>query len=189
MSDVEPTPAIDPRLSGRDRVLAQIEIWRNELVNLARSNRLLHYRDTKASTLGIVAEESEVAGIVDRLLNGGTWTFFLPPDQEEGEDNEPISSELLPGPGELLTDRSDRAALVRTLRNLDRRATQEYMDKGLWILYLAAGHAAVDRPRHEGETSSPLLLVPVSLHRENPRAPYRLSRGRRGHGGEPGARG
>lgn len=177
MSDVDPTPAIDPGLRGRDRVLAQIEIWRNELVNLARSNRLLHYRDTKASTLGIVAEEREVAGIVDRLLNGGTWTFFVPPDQEEGEDNEPISSELLPGPGELLTDRSDRGALVRTLRNLDRRATQEYMDKGLWILYLAVGMLRWVDPDTEEIARSPLLLIPVSLHRENPREPYRLSRG------------
>jgi hypothetical protein len=176
MSDVDPTPQIDPRLKGRDRVLAQIEVWRNELVNLARSNRLLYYRDTKASTLGIVAEESEVAGIVDRLLNGGTWTLFVPPDQEDGGGDELIPSGLLPGPGELLTDRPDRGALARTLRNLDRRATQEYMDKGLWILYLAVGMLRWVDPDTDELARSPLLLVPVSLHRENPREPYRLSR-------------
>ena len=176
MSDVNPRPEIDPRLTGRDRVLAQIEIWRDELVNLARSNRLLYFRDTKVSTLGIVAEEAEVAGIVDRLLSGGTWTFFVPPDQEEGEGAELIPSGLLPGPGELRTDRSDRGALMRTLRNLDRRATQEYMDKGLWILYLAVGMLRWVDPDTEELARSPLLLIPVSLHRENPREPYRLSR-------------
>ena len=63
-------PAIDPRLRGRDRVLAQIEAWRKELVNLARSNRLLNFRDSRSSTLGIVAavdEIDELTFVVARL--------------------------------------------------------------------------------------------------------------------------
>src|SRR5688572_15477042 len=88
MSDVEQSPQIDPRLKGRDRVLAQIEVWRKELVNLARSNRLLHFRETRASTLGIVTEEHATSEIVDRLLRGGTWTFFMPPEEDEQNDGD-----------------------------------------------------------------------------------------------------
>ena len=54
---------LDPGLRGRDRVLAQIEAWRKELVNLARSNRLLNFKDTRSSTLGIVAAPDELDGI------------------------------------------------------------------------------------------------------------------------------
>ncbi len=178
MSDADSASAIDPRLRGRDRVLAQIEIWRNELVNLARSNRLLHFRDTRASTLGIVADESQVPEIVARLLRGRSWTFFEPADVEENDDDgeQRIPLRLLPGPGELLTDKSDRADLLRTLRNLDRRASQEYMDKGLWILYLAVGMLRWTDPDTQETVRSPLLLVPVTLERETPREPYTLKK-------------
>jgi very-short-patch-repair endonuclease len=178
MPDADSASTVDPRLRGRERVLAQIEIWRNELVNLARSNRLLHFRDTRASTLGIVADESEVAAIVERLLRGGSWTFFEPADVDENHDDaeDPIPLQLLPGPGELLSDKPDRGALLRTLRNLDRRASQEYMDKGLWILYLAVGMLRWTDPDTHEDVRSPLLLVPVTLERENPREPYKLSR-------------
>jgi hypothetical protein len=177
MSETESASTIDPRLRGRDRVLAQIEIWRDELVNLARSNRLLHFRDTRASTLGIVADESEVSEIVSRLLRGESWTFFEPAevdDHEGGDEMFPLA--LLPGPGEVLSDKADRSTLLRTLRNLDRRASQEYMDKGLWILYLAVGMLRWTDPDTQEAARSPLLLVPVTLERENPREPYRLSR-------------
>lgn len=185
MSDLEPQPHIDPRLKGRERVLAQIEVWRKELVNLARSNRLLHYRETRASTLGIVAGADEVGDIVARHLRGERWTFFIPPEVDESEDEDgllntgmhaPAPEGFLPGPRELLTDKLEARALIRTLQNLDRRANQEYMDKGLWILYLAAGLLRWIDPDTKDEARSPLLLIPVSLQRENPREPYRLAR-------------
>ncbi len=50
------------------------------------------------------------------------------------------------------------------------------MDKGLWILYLAAGFLKWVDPDTKEEAASPLVLIPVQLHRENPREPYRLAR-------------
>ena len=167
-------PPIDPTLRGRDRVLAQIEAWQKELVNLARSNRLLNFKDSRSSTLGIVAAADEVDQIVEHLLAGKSWRFFEPPDTDE--DEESSAAALLPQPGELITDKADRGALTRTLRTLDRRATQEYMDKGLWVLYLAAGLLKWVDPDSQEETASPLVLIPVQLHRESPREPYRLVR-------------
>ena len=155
-------------------MLAQIEAWRKELVNLARSNRLLNFKDTRSSTLGIVAAPDELNGIVGHLLAGKSWEFFTPPDSDD--EGESFAPALIPRLGELLTDKDDRAALTRTLRNLDRRATQEFMDKGLWILYLAAGFLKWVDPDSKDEAVSPLLLIPVELHRESPREPYELVR-------------
>jgi very-short-patch-repair endonuclease len=168
-------PELDPRLTGRDRVLAQIEVWRKELVNLARSNRLLHYRDTKTSTLGIVREEHELGPIIKRLLAGRPWRFFEPPfDDDDTGSVDP--GDLVGEPDELITEKRDSSSLLRTLRTLDRRAVQESMDKGLWILYMAAGMLTWVDPDNEEEAVSPLILIPVTLHRENPREPYRMKR-------------
>jgi hypothetical protein len=166
-------PELDPRLEGRDRVLAQIELWRRELVNLTRRNRLLNFRPSKSSTLELVVEPDELSSVVEHVLAGKFWRFFEPPEVAEGEER---PEQLMPNPGELITDKKDAGALLRTLRTLDRRATQEYMDKGLWILYLAAGLLRWIDPDTKEETSSPLVLVPVALLRDSPRAPYRLAK-------------
>ncbi len=67
----------DPALQ---RVLDQIEIWRDELINLARSNRLLYFRHTKSSTLEVVREPDRISEVTSRLLAGRAWRFFMPPD-------------------------------------------------------------------------------------------------------------
>ena len=52
--------------------------------------------------------------------------------------------------------------LAAALRALYRRSNQDYLDRGVWVLYLAFGALAwtdEDRTRFK----SPLLLVPVQL--------------------------
>ena len=127
-------------------MLDQIEIWRKELVNLARN--LLYFRQTKSSTLEIVREPDQIQDVVAGVLAGKPWRFYVPPEQcgnaEEalsGETGPFVGAEVLelPAPDELLTNKSDARSLRNPLRLLERRATQEFMDKGTWILYLAAG--------------------------------------------------
>ena len=58
--------------------------------------------------------------------------------------------------------------LAAALRALIRRSNQEYLDRGLWVLYLAFGTLTwtdEDRARY----TSPLLLVPVRLVTTGPR--------------------
>src|SRR5450755_2753958 len=169
----------------RQRVLDQIEIWRKELVNLARSNRLLYFRHTKSSTLEIVREPDQIQEVVTELLAGRSWRFYAPPEQRSapgdavaGETAPLVGGEVLdvPAPDELLTTKSDARSLRNALRLLERRATQEFMDKGIWILYLAAGVLRWRDPDDEEEAQSPLVLVPVELRRENPEEPYELRR-------------
>lgn len=174
--------------STRERVLEQIDIWRKELINLARSNRLLYFRHTKSSTLEIIREPDEVDEVVARLLAGAGWQFYMPPEapsedeggaaQPEGADSAGVDSELpgLPSIDELLTNKPDAKSLRNALRLLERRATQEFMDKGIWVLYLAAGVLRWQDPEADEEAESPLILVPVELRRENARAPFELRR-------------
>ena len=58
--------------------------------------------------------------------------------------------------------------LSGALRNLLRRSTQEYLDRGLRILYLAVG--SLEWTDVAGQSySSPLLLIPVQLVGNGPR--------------------
>jgi len=162
----------DPR-----RVIEQVRQWRDELINLARGNRLLYFRHTKSSTLEITVEPDEAAAVVRELLEGGSWRFFIPPDPDpEEEDSEDVSPPPVPAFDELLTQKPDGRSVMTALRALDRRATQEFMDKGLWVLYLAAGMLKWRDPETKETAESPILLIPVELRRESVREPYRLVR-------------
>ncbi len=187
LSDLDQTPQPAASAADRLRVLSQIEVWRKELINLARSNRLLYFRHTKSSTLEVVREPERVSEVVRELLAGGVWHFHMPleltAEREaavEAEDwDAPLFPEEFPGvpaPDELITNKTEPRALQNALRLLDRRATQEFMDKGIWILYLAAGVLRWIDPDTEEIAESPLVLIPAALERENPREPYGLRR-------------
>ena len=54
--------------------------------------------------------------------------------------------------------------LAAALRALYRRSNQDYLDRGVWVLYLAFGTLTwTDEDR--SQYTSPLLLVPVQLER------------------------
>ena len=54
--------------------------------------------------------------------------------------------------------------LAAALRALYRRSNQDYLDRGVWVLYLAFGTLTwTDEDR--SQYASPLLLVPVQLER------------------------
>jgi very-short-patch-repair endonuclease len=185
----EPLPPSERVLTSaaKRRVIEQIDIWRKELINLARTNRLLYFRHTKSSTLEIVREPDQVSQVVERLIAGGAWRFHFPAEPaepqetdeaQEADDEQLFADEVaqVPEPDELITTKAEARTLQNALRLLDRRATQEFMDKGLWILYLAAGILHWSDPDTSEPAESPLVLIPVQLYRENPREPYELRR-------------
>ncbi|SRR5579875_176035 len=176
----------------RSRVVDQLHVWRKQLINLARSNRLLYFRATRRSTLEIVGSPESFASVVAQLRAGNSWRFYTPPpDDAAGGDEADAFEEVAagkglpvrgheaapvrgPARGELATSKKTASELLSTLRTLDRRSTQEFMDKGIWILYLAAGFLHWTDPGSQEQADSPLVLVPVRLARENPREPYEL---------------
>src|SRR5207244_407059 len=119
--------------------------------------------------------------IMDGLVSlARGWRFHYPPQADvigdeavmlalESEDPD-LTDELQSD--ELLTDRVRATDLSRVLHNLSRRTSQEFLDKGLHILYLGVG--MLEWRDSDVELSSPIVLVPVSLERPSPREPFRL---------------
>lgn len=60
------------------RVLDQVDVWRKQLINLARSNRLLYFRHTRTSTLEIKETPERYAAVLPRLFAGGYWYLLVP---------------------------------------------------------------------------------------------------------------
>ncbi len=160
---------------GGVKVRTQVETWRDELLDLTGRNRLLRYRPAKTSTLEVDGPTAQV--ILDRLVTGRSrrWPFFFPVDTEvdsEGaasQDEETGSAEytepLAPTTPSLHTTKRTGKEVRAACAGLSRRATQEFMDKGIWILYLGVGMLSWTDPADQQEKSqdSPLLLVPVQL--------------------------
>jgi hypothetical protein len=166
-------------LEDRDqrRVAEQLDTWRKQLINLARSNRLLYFRHTRMSTLEIACAPDELVEVTDRLLGGGSRRFYEPPEAEAGEHAAASDhGDSAVRDDKLVTSKATARDLGNALRSLDRRSTQEFMDKGIWILYLAAGMLHWTDPDTGERAESPLVMIPVQLSRENPREPYELRR-------------
>lgn len=149
--------------------------WRDELLNLTRRDRVLYYRPTKTASL--IVEAPSAGEVVDRLRarRSTGWRFLIPPDPDEDKDGE-VQTPLgeLRETDEILTQKKEPKQLAGALRTLDRRTTQEFMDKGIWVLYLAVGFLNWTDPDTKDGVRSPIVLIPVSLAHASPRDPMRL---------------
>jgi hypothetical protein len=153
-----------------DQVVRQaIRKWRDGLVNLTGTNRLLNFKQSKTGMLVIARPTpGEVLGRVRDGEGYGFRALQPAPQPEQSEDPPREASEaLLPSKSHLDVDRIP-TDLGRTVRGLYRRSTQAYLDQGLSVLYLAFGTLAwtdVDSTAFR----SPLLLVPVRLETTGPK--------------------
>lgn len=189
--------------SNRDRIREQLVQWRNDLIDLTKRNKLLNFRHSKVSTLEISSPSWQI--IAERLSEGRAWEFYLPDVDEsmltdelgsaslEGasglhengsslpmdavdRDEIGILNRKLPADFELVTNKNDNRSISQSLRSLDRISGQEFMDKGLWVLYLAVGLLNWVWPEDSASNRviSPLILIPVTLQRGSPAEPFRL---------------
>jgi hypothetical protein len=154
-----------------ERVKEQVDKWRDELIDLSRRNRLLNYRPTKVSTLAIT--QPGASAVIARLLASQStgWRSYEPAVDDKGQ---PITPPKPARADELVTDATTPQRLNNSLKGLNRRATDEFLDKGLHILFLGVG--MLEWVDVDGTAMrSPLMLVPVDLVQTSPGEPYRLS--------------
>ena len=151
-----------------DDISAALTVWRNGLVNLTGVNRLINFRHTKTGTMPITAPSAQQ--ILDGLRGSRTWGFV-------GTDTETSATTALAGlPANTLRCPKDDKLVAPVLRSLLRRSRQEFLDRGLSVLYVALGMlewSDVDGTPY----ASPLLLVPVELTSTGPRDTPRLQGG------------
>jgi hypothetical protein len=149
-------------------IRSAIRGWRDGLINLTRSNRLLNFKPSKTGVVELVRPSP--GDVLSRLAMGRAYNFrSLRPKRTEAAPGEgppellPSASFPVPPPAaDTLDTDKDPEDLAAALRSLARRSNQEYLDRGVWVLYLAFGAltwADEDRIRY----TSPLLLVPVRL--------------------------
>ncbi|MEV6841981.1 AAA domain-containing protein [Actinoplanes sp. NPDC051411] len=108
------------------QVRAALQAWRDCLVDLTCTSRLLHLQPARASAVEIA--DPPAAELVERLKNGESWPV---------EDSP-------------------------ALRQLVKKARQEYLDRGVRILHLAAGLLHW-HDEEKAEHVSPLVLIPVAV--------------------------
>ena len=155
----------------RDRgtlIRSAIRTWRDGLINLTGSNRLLNFKPSRTGMVSLVRPSPE--DVLSRLARGGAYRFrsLQPKQTDSGADNPPDDGEsdagfAVPPPAfdKLDTDKPPDD-LAAALRSLYRQSNQGYLDRGVWVLYLAFGSLTwtdEDRSRY----TSPLLLVPAQL--------------------------
>ena len=186
-----------------DRVSQALASWRKRLLDLSRRNPLLYYKVRKASTLQVACPDV-FAVVDELDEDGGGWEVFLPPeprgerptDGESAADDEGASRELfdggpgsvagdetsIPGQGEaeappedaLVFEPKSRKDLEKRLRNLRRRSETDLSERGVHVLYLAAGFLDWKDPASNEAARSPLILFPVSLEQESLFDPWRV---------------
>jgi very-short-patch-repair endonuclease len=135
-----------------DRVRAQVEKWRDELLDLTGRNRLLRFRHPKTSSLEIDSPSAQP--ILDRLLTGRSreWGFHLPEEPAQGADVDPTAAVIGLG------DEPVRGSSARpVLEALDRLGATASGDE-VWLSFGAI------RWRDAGAHTAALLLVPAEVH-------------------------
>ncbi|WP_328477496.1 DUF4011 domain-containing protein [Actinoplanes sp. NBC_00393] len=142
-------------------VRAALHAWRDSLVDLGDTNRLISFPTDHPDLVEIVGPEPEAmlaalhAGRECGLVGTGA-----DPDRHAAAD-------------QVLRTELPDASLDATLRRMMKKARQEYLDRGVSVLHLTLG---LLRWRDEADqpSASPVLLLPVELVATGPGDPPRL---------------
>ena len=113
------------------------QAWVSRLIDLSQRNNLLYYRQLKVGTLDLTAADRDVLA---ELLSGKTVA----------------ASKLLPG--------SDRVKLAAQVKEIARKARENFEERGLETLFLAAGMATWKGEEGKRDPQSAVLLVPVVVN-------------------------
>lgn len=138
-------------------IKAALKVWREGLVGLTKQSALIKFRATKTSSLLI--DSPGLDDVLD-LLRSGTARSI------RGDAEAPAATRKS---NEFLHSPRPDTEVGPVVRNLMRKASAEYIDRGLSVLYLAFG--MLDwRDVDDAEMVSPILLVPVELVPDGPKA-------------------
>lgn len=158
----------------QERFANQLKQWRDELINLSRTNRLVYFKHTKTASLEILGRsDAEIFSRIEKAGPASNWQFYFPEPASSGEPA-PVSR---PRAGELLVKDKNATELRNALRLLERKTESEFVDRGLWTLYLALGALEwIDPDDNDKAVQSPLLLIPVTFGRNSLQDQFRLRR-------------
>ena len=166
--------------SGGNQVVREhLREWAEKLIDLTRFNRLLFFQHTRSASFEFAQSGTEILAGLGR----SSWRFYLPESGDDGsEDPESETQAELPKADELVV-RMSRARTSRSIRNglktLQRNTGSEYLDTGLWSLYLGVGQLHWKDVDGRGAVS-PILLVPAMLLQDPKTKEWRLRQSEEG---------
>ncbi|WAH97525.1 DUF3320 domain-containing protein [Arthrobacter sp. MMS18-M83] len=147
---------------------AALKVWRDGLVGLTRQSALIKFRAPKASSLLIDSPPADE--VLARLQSGKTHAFRG--ELGLGDPDAPKPPPL----GNFFHSSRPDSEVGPVVRNLMRKASAEFLDRGLSVLYIAFG--LLDwRDVDDSSMVSPILLVPVQLLPEGPKGTPRITEG------------
>ncbi len=178
-----------------DPVLSKLEVSRRDLLDLSLWNKLINYKSLKTKGLEITDELPEE---VYRILvsEGKSMTFLHTPEKEVDEeeeqyllatlDDEEIEDFGQPDDQEngiSARHRDDKLQTPYTSPILQKRLLSTYYtantyieEQGVNILFLALGMLKwFESPSSEIERQAPLVLIPITLSRENVKSKFQVS--------------
>lgn len=169
----------------------KLDRWAELLLDTGKRNNLINFRDTRASTVEIVAPD--VCSIFAKANGASSFEVFDPKVTED--DFEDLITQNTSGENgekkkfnrnEFITKYSPRLRKanqvlafnahvnpITALKNIHKKAKEALNETGVNIAYLAFGFVHWK----ESEVSThvyraPILLIPVQLYRENAASPY-----------------
>lgn len=169
----------------------KLDRWADLLLDTGKRNNLVNFRDTRASTVEIVAPD--VCTIFEKADGAAAFEVFDPKVAEEDFD-ELVGQDTATEDGskkkynrsEFISQYSPRIKRanqilafsasvnpITAIRNIDKKAKEALNETGVNIAYMAFGFVHWK----ESESSSnvyraPILLIPIQFHRENSASPY-----------------
>ncbi len=194
VEEVAATPAALPRpldlglLPGEmvdetpSTAMGRIERWQRKLLDLSLSNRLLNFRETRA-TVPMVCPD--ISGAEDRLANGEVFRLLALKDENAVSGRDIPADEARQIELDLAHDALSRGQIavpltaremVSRLTELYRKARSDMAEGGTNTLFLAVGFLRWKRTEGDSRAyRAPLLLLPVKLERRSAQSEYRLS--------------
>ncbi|WP_413334508.1 DUF3320 domain-containing protein [Brevibacterium sp. GP-SGM9] len=151
---------------------AALKVWREGLVGLTGGSALVKFKAPKSSSVRFTGPESDK--ILQLLKSGSQLTIAGIADNEDevGAETDPHADVELSSAD--LTVPRPHNEVHSVARNLMRKASATFLDRGLTILYVSFGLLKW-RESDGAEMTSPLLLVPVELNAHGPKSTPRLS--------------
>ncbi|MHC6176613.1 DUF4011 domain-containing protein [Glutamicibacter sp. X7] len=145
-----------------------LKVWRDGLVGLTRQSALIKFRAPKASSLLIDAPPPD--DVLTLLQSGKTHAFRGEVNPDDPDAPQPVQT------GKFFHSPRPDNEVGPVVRNLMRKASAEFLDRGLSVLYIAFG--LLDwRDVDDTPMVSPILLVPVQLRPQGPKGTPRITEG------------
>lgn len=174
----DPAPPLT-RAPRRPKGPAQVEKWKRQLLDLSLRNRLINCPDSAIRRHSIVglAVPSSLTGTFEDLVSGGTQLYLNPRDAQTSVDDETfLAAQLLERQG--VTTDLPVEAYDSALQKIAADTRTLIEETGANNLFLAVG-SLVWRSG-ERDLRSPLILIPVELHRKSRKSLYSITLDRAG---------